>query len=106
MDVTEEKFDGVKVVACKLDGKPVVHCNKADNYDPKKWWGVLTRTVSGGMIGSAFAPVLGTIGGALTGYVSAFLKDVDETGYYNPEGTLILRGTIYKNEKGKLYHDE
>ena len=67
---------------------------------------MLSRTVSGGIIGSAFAPVLGAIGGALTGYVSAFLNDVDETGYYNPEGTLILRGTIYKNEKGELYLDK
>jgi hypothetical protein len=103
MTIEEAKLDGNKVVACKLDGEFVVHCNKADNLNPKKWWDVISRVVGGGVIGHAFAPVLGTIGGAVTGYVSAFLKDVDETGYYTTDKKMILGGTIYKNEKGEYF---
>jgi hypothetical protein len=105
MKITEEKFNGTKVIACVLDGQAVIHCDKQE-LNAKKWWESITRTIAGGTIGSAFAPVFGTIGGALTGYVSTFLNDVLETGYYTPQKKLILPGTYYKDAKGVLFHQE
>lgn len=105
MEISEAKFNGAKVIACVLDGQAVIHCDKRE-LNAKKWWDAVSRTIAGGTIGSAFAPVFGTIGGALTGYVSTFLNDVLETGYYTPQKKLILAGAIYKDAKGALFHKE
>jgi len=105
MEISEAKFNGTKVIACVLDGQAVIHCNKQE-LNVKKWWEALGRTVAGGTIGNAFVPVFGTIGGALTGYVSTFVNDVLTTGYYTPQKKLIFKGTFYKDSKGNYFNQE
>ncbi|NEP02925.1 MAG: hypothetical protein F6K58_30595 [Symploca sp. SIO2E9] len=102
MQISEAEFEGTKVIACKIDGNPVIHCNKTE-YSAAKWCEVIGRALAGGTIGSAFVPVFGTITGAVTGVVSTFWNDVSVTGYYSPDKKLIYSGTIYRNQKTGKY---
>ena len=100
MKISEVKYDGIKVIVCKLDEQEVIYCDKK-RYNLKQWWRVTSRAISGGLVGDAFFPVFGGFGGAVTGLVSAFWNDVNEVGYYTPDKNLHCKGTIYLRDAGQ-----
>ena len=85
--------DGNLVVACFLNGIPVVYCPK--HHSSKLLWaGMIGRTIKGAAILRMFFPRLEHSLAAAAGFISQFWNSANQTGYYDRELNLIFLGTI------------
>jgi hypothetical protein len=82
MTVTDQKWDGNKLVACTMDGVQVVLCDKTE-HTASTWFSMLGRLGGGALVLGSFFPGVGHVVGGVAGVVSQFWNDVDVTGYYD-----------------------